>query len=208
MTLTHREERFVAEYILDLNAAAAARRAGYARISAAHNGCRILDRPHVAHAVQTALAERAERMTVTADNVLRGFARLAFFDPRKLYHQDGSLKAVHELDEDTAAAVEIIAVPSPDGIAPPQTRLRFSASTRRKALVELARHLGISKPRGEASNGEILHDGRALRPMDEDDFAAGARMAAILGEVRRREAEQAAERQAAEAGFGEPENFG
>jgi hypothetical protein len=37
------------------------------------------------------------------------------------------------------------------------------------------------------AEAETEAEGRALRPMDETDFAAGARMAAILAAVKARE---------------------
>lgn len=49
--------------------------------------------------------ERGERLEITADRVLQELAKLAFFDPRKLFNSDGSPKNIHELDGNTAAAV-------------------------------------------------------------------------------------------------------
>lgn len=45
------------------------------------------------------------RTEVTADRVIQELAKIAFLDARKLFSPEGSLKAVHELDDDTAAAV-------------------------------------------------------------------------------------------------------
>jgi Terminase small subunit len=49
--------------------------------------------------------ERTARLEITADNVLQEIAKLAFFDPRKLFKPDGSLKQLTELDDDTAAGL-------------------------------------------------------------------------------------------------------
>lgn len=68
-----RHERFAQEYLKDLNATAAYKRAGY---KATGNGaevsaCRLLARPEVAARVAELQAERAERVKVEADDVLR-----------------------------------------------------------------------------------------------------------------------------------------
>ncbi len=68
--LTAKQERFVAEYLVDLNATQAAIRAGYAKKGAAVEGSRLLVNPKVAAAVAAAQAERAKRTEITQDYVL------------------------------------------------------------------------------------------------------------------------------------------
>ncbi len=68
--LTARQERFVAEYLIDLNATQAAIRAGYAKKSADVEGSRLLVNAKVAEAVAAAQAERSERTEITQDYVL------------------------------------------------------------------------------------------------------------------------------------------
>lgn len=103
--LNPKQTRFVAEYLVDLNAAQAAIRAGYSQKTARHIGNRLLTNVHVAEAVRAGQMAREKRTHITQDRVLQELARLAFFDIRQLYHADGRLKAPHELDDDTAAAV-------------------------------------------------------------------------------------------------------
>jgi hypothetical protein len=68
--LTPKQQRFVAEYLLDLNAAAAARRAGYSERTADRQGHQNLRKPEIADAVSEAQRERAERVELTQDWVL------------------------------------------------------------------------------------------------------------------------------------------
>jgi phage terminase small subunit len=68
--LTPKQQRFVAEYLLDLNAAAAARRAGYSERTADRQGHQNLRKPEIADAVAEAQRERAERVELTQDWVL------------------------------------------------------------------------------------------------------------------------------------------
>ena len=65
--LTPRQERFVGEYLADLNATAAATRAGY---KDANIGRQLIAKNNVYKAIQTAMAERRERTKITADAVL------------------------------------------------------------------------------------------------------------------------------------------
>ena len=68
--LTAKQDRFVSEYLIDLNATQAAIRAGYAEKGAAVEGSRLLATPKVSAAVAAAKARRAERTEITQDYVL------------------------------------------------------------------------------------------------------------------------------------------
>ena len=70
MTVTPRQAAFVGEYLIDLNASAAAVRAGYSQRRAQEIGYQLLHKPTVAEAIQKALAERSERVKLDADWVV------------------------------------------------------------------------------------------------------------------------------------------
>lgn len=70
MALTPKQERFVTEYLVDLNASAAARRAGYSAKTAGAIGDENLKKPEIASVIQAAMDERSRRTEVTADYVL------------------------------------------------------------------------------------------------------------------------------------------
>lgn len=99
---------FVQEYLKDLNAKQAAKRAGYKHPHV--EGARLLAFASVQNAVEAAFAKRMERMEITAEKVLQEIARLAFSDVRKVVEGDGTLKDVSTLDDDTAAAIAGIEV--------------------------------------------------------------------------------------------------
>lgn len=104
------QERFVHEYLAETphNATAAYGRAGYkatgqaARTAAA----RLLKQPAIQAAIAAIRARDAAKFEVTRERVLEEYAKLAFFDPRKFYNDDGSLKLPTELDDVTAAALQ------------------------------------------------------------------------------------------------------
>ena len=67
--LTERQKAFVREYLIDLNAMAAYKRAGYKGTghTAEASAQQILRNLEVQKAIQKAMAERAERTEITAD---------------------------------------------------------------------------------------------------------------------------------------------
>lgn len=68
--MTPRQERFVAEYLIDLNATQAAIRAGYSAKTAEHQGPRLLGYAQVVEAVKAAKEKRSERVEITQDHAL------------------------------------------------------------------------------------------------------------------------------------------
>jgi phage terminase small subunit len=76
--LTPRQERFVREYLIDLNATQAAVRAGYSTRTARQIGARLLTNVDIVAAVAKAKQARATRLGITADQVLRELARIGF----------------------------------------------------------------------------------------------------------------------------------
>lgn len=70
MVLTPKRQRFVEEYIVDLNATQAAIRAGYAARSADVTGSRLLGNARVSAAVQEAQAARSKRTEMSQDWII------------------------------------------------------------------------------------------------------------------------------------------
>ena len=67
--MTPKQERFVQEYLVDMNATAAAKRAGYSEKTAYSVGHEILKKPEIAVAIQAAQVEHRERTAVTVDGL-------------------------------------------------------------------------------------------------------------------------------------------
>lgn len=76
MALTAKQQLFVQEYLIDLNATQAAIRAGYSPKTAYSMGQRLLKNVEVAAAIAEALAKRAERVEIDQDYVLRQAVKL------------------------------------------------------------------------------------------------------------------------------------
>lgn len=68
--LNPKQQRFVDEYLIDLNATQAATRAGYSPKTANEQGARLLAHASVAAEIQKKVKERAKRTEITQDYVL------------------------------------------------------------------------------------------------------------------------------------------
>lgn len=82
--LTTRQQIFVDEYIIDFNAARAARRAGYSHKTAVQAGYRLINTPKIKVAIKQAIEDRKERLQIDADRVLAKYIALADADPTEL----------------------------------------------------------------------------------------------------------------------------
>ena len=103
--LTAKQQRFVDEYLIDLNATQAAIRTGYAAGSADVTGARLLGNARIKAAIDAGRAKTAEKLQISRERVLSEYMKLAFCDPRKFFKDDGTVKHPTELDDETAAAL-------------------------------------------------------------------------------------------------------
>lgn len=78
--MTDQQRAFIREYLVDLNGAQAAIRAGYSTERARKTAYELLRHPAIREEVQKAMDERAEEVGITAERVLREVASIAFDD--------------------------------------------------------------------------------------------------------------------------------
>ncbi len=69
--LSQKQQLFVQEYLVDLNATQAAKRAGYSEKTARSVGAENLTKPDIQKAISDAIEVRSERTEVTQDYVLK-----------------------------------------------------------------------------------------------------------------------------------------
>jgi len=141
--LTPKQAAFIEEHAIDLNATQAAIRAGYSAKTAKEQATRLLSNVHVAAAIKANRAERSIRTEITADRVLQGLAAIAFADPRKLFDANGGMRPMHELDDDTRAALVIETTQGTDADGNPTFTRKTKFADKLFALDRLARHLGL-----------------------------------------------------------------
>jgi phage terminase small subunit len=104
--LTPKQTRFVAEYLANgLNATKAAISAGYSAKNADTEGSRLLVNVKVAAEISKKSQKVLDKLDFSVERTMREVARLAFFDPAKLFEDDGSLKPIKDIDEDTRSVI-------------------------------------------------------------------------------------------------------
>lgn len=159
--LTPKQARFVDEYLIDLNATQAAIRAGYSKKTAGVIGDENLKKPYIQEFIRERMKAREKRTEITQDRVLQELARIAFFDIRRLYAEDGSLKRPDQLDDEAAAVlagVDVVEMAGgaqlggEDGVSHvPMFTKKAKVFDKTAALTLAMRHLGMLTDKMELS---------------------------------------------------------
>lgn len=138
--LTVKQQMFVNEYLVDLNATQAALRAGYSKKTAAFIGAENLKKPQIQSAIEDAMTERSERVELQADEVLMDLKRIIMFNPKSLYDENGNLKSIKDLDDDTALVLSGLKIKTEsDG----KQYVEIKWADKLKAIETAMRHLGM-----------------------------------------------------------------
>ncbi len=135
---------FVEAYITNGgNATEAAREAGFSPKTAASQGQRLLKDAYVSTRIAARAKEIAEKYRMTTELAARSIVQELTFDPAKLYNDDGTLKKVTELDEDTRMALTSLEVEMAGTSDMPILVRKIKWATRGQAREQLMKHLGM-----------------------------------------------------------------
>ncbi len=126
--LTDKQQRFVEEYLVDLNGTEAAIRAGYSPKTARQIAAQNLSKLNIQEAIREGQQERSERVRVTQDWVLKKLIR----------NVDRSMQAEPVYDREGNETGEY----------------NYQGSVANKALELVGKHLGMFKERHEHSGPE------------------------------------------------------
>ena len=164
--LTAKQQRFVDEYLIDLNATQAAIRAGYSEKTAYSIGNENLSKPEIAKAIEDAQTARAKRTEITADRVLTELGKLGFSNMQDYMRAgadgDPYLDFSNLTREQAAALAEVTVEDFKDGRgedARDVRRVKFKLTDKRAALVDIGKHLGMFKD-------QVEHTGPDGRPIE------------------------------------------
>ena len=146
--LTSKQERFVEEYLVDLNATQAAIRSGYSKKTATAIGAENLTKPDIADAIAAARKELSEKTGISAERVLAELAKIGFSNMQDYIRVTGDdiYVALGDMSRDEAAAIGEVTVEErklgneDEGKV---TRTKFKLLDKRAALNDLGRHLGL-----------------------------------------------------------------
>ncbi|MDR3594293.1 terminase small subunit [Clostridium sp.] len=151
--LTNKQRIFCNEYLVTLNATDAAIKAGYSEKTANVIGPENLSKPCIKAYLEMHLKKREERTEICQDHVLIELRRIAFFDPGKLFDENGKLKKISDMDEDTRAVIAGVDISTSNGknkeISILEITKKLKFVDKMKALELLGRHLGMFIDRGE-----------------------------------------------------------
>lgn len=157
MSLTLKQQRFVAEYLIDLNATQAAIRTGYSARTATMQGSRLLTIDEVSRAVAEGQARQLTSADLTAARVLEEYRRLAFADLRTFFDAAGNLKPVQDFTAEQGAqlaSMEVIIKNAAAGDGVTDRVHKFKVWDKTRALESLAKHFGLLTDKVEHS-GDI-----------------------------------------------------
>jgi phage terminase small subunit len=103
--LSPKQKKFCDEYLLCFNATMAALHAGYSKHTARGQGSRLLGKPEIQEYLQAKKDKLAQKYEISQERVLSEYAKIAFFDIRKIFTVDGGLKPIREFDDESAGAI-------------------------------------------------------------------------------------------------------
>lgn len=143
---TPKQQKFIDEYLVDLNATKAAIRAGYSAKTAYQAGSRLLTKVEIQEALRKKQQKREKKTEITAERVLKQLANMAFFDSRSIMGEGGNILPVNEWPDEAATAgvagIEVVEIKDKNGRTVGQTK-KIKITDRRGPLQDLAKHLGI-----------------------------------------------------------------
>jgi phage terminase small subunit len=138
VSLTDKQEAFIREYLIDLNATQAAIRAGYSKSTAKEIGYENLTKPHILARIESLQAERAEKLSVDAEWVLK---RLMQISDRCMQNEP-----VLEFDYESKSLIET-------------GEYQFDSTGANKATELIGKHLGMFKDKVEHSGNMVIFKG-------------------------------------------------
>lgn len=170
--LTAKQQRFIEEYMIDLNATQAAIRAGYSPNGASVTATDLLANTKIRDEVDKKMAERSKRTGVTQDRIIRELARIAFVDPTDVINMaEGTIDDL--VDEDSRAAIASVKVKTfstrgGQEIVEREVKLHDKI----KALELLGKHnrMFVDRFEGDINGRVIINDGIPVYPDDDSDL--------------------------------------
>jgi phage terminase small subunit len=164
--VTPKQKRFVAEYLIDLNATKAAERAGYSKKTAEQQGCRLLRNAQVKEAVAVKTDKLTAKLELSAEWVLGEIKKLAeanMMDYMTITESGEAFVDFSKLTRDQAAAIQEIRVDETGGGGGDGRRERVQRTTFKLAdkglnLERLGRHLKLFTDKVEVSGMDGLYE--------------------------------------------------
>lgn len=125
--------------------------------------------------------EVLKKYQLNTEDVFRSISQELHFNPKKLYNEDGSLKAITELDDDTAMALSGIEFEQHGSPEAPVFVRKVKWTAKSSARDHLMKHLGMFKeadPTAAAAAAGAAVGAAVAKALDFEAIRARARKAA------------------------------
>lgn len=182
--LTMKQENFCLKYVETGNASAAYRHAydasGMLPATVNKRASELLANGEITGRVDELKQAMLDRHHITRERVMREYARIGFFDIRQAFTEQGGLKPVSEMDEDTAAGIMAIEIDDNyEGYGDDRKHVGVTQKVKfhpkLPALDAMAKTLGIATHRVEVTG----KNGKDLVP-EVSDMEVARRVAFML----------------------------
>ena len=146
--LTPLQARFVEEYLIDLNASQAAKRAGSKAKNLTVAGAEFLANPKVREAIDAAKAARSQETQIDAAWVLKRLADEATADVNDLYDDTGAIRPISDWPliwrQGLVAGIEHIEVKDHEGNKTGDVVVKLKLSDRIRRLELIGKHVRVN----------------------------------------------------------------
>ena len=139
--LTEKQQRFVDEYLIDLNATQAAIRAGYSVKTANEQGSQNLAKLSIQQAIAEQMAERSKRTGINQDRVVLELAKIALVKMTDIVDSQGRIK--YDASPDDLACIESVKYKESESDTGSSVEREVKIASKLKALELLGKHLGM-----------------------------------------------------------------
>lgn len=171
VTLSDKQSMYIDRYMTHFNRAQAAKEAGY------NSSGQVANFEHV----QDEIERRRRKLTATSDvtsmRVMEEMAKVAFFDPRKMFDTDGKHKDIVDMDTDTVGALAGFEVESLGEDKNWRTVTKYKIANKLGALDSLAKILNMVPDQKVQVTGK---DGGAIEVTSISDNDRARRIAFVL----------------------------
>ena len=172
--LTEKQKQFAVEYLVDFNATAAAKRAGYSAKTASAAASRLLTNVKVQQLIKQEQDKLFERTEIKVEDILENIACIAFYDVNDYIQLSGdgnimSLKDISSLTKKQRKAVK--------SIKNGKYGIEIEFDSRTKALEMLMDYYNVGKGAADENDdkeeitGIVMMPAREEKPSDQDLLA-------------------------------------
>jgi len=158
------QQRFCEEFLLGVPAYKAAEKAGYSPGASRQTSSRLLSFGYIQEYLAERKAEMAKKFDITREDLIREMAKIAMFDVRRMYNEDGTMIPIQHLDDISAAAISGVEIVEEHEIKGTKTIKRgytkkVKFSDKLNAVLGIFRSLGYNPPDKHEHSGP---DGGAI----------------------------------------------